>query len=105
MRINRRAFLRGHVSTGGVHISSLVVHCRPEMISSVIDAITAMPEAEVPEHSEQGKLVVLLETPGEGVILERISAIENLPGVINTAMVYHQIDTDADTDTEQDTGT
>ncbi|WP_082850109.1 chaperone NapD [Halioglobus sp. HI00S01] len=52
------------------------------------------PEASVPQHSDEGKLVVLLETANESVIMERISSFEHLSGVINVAMVYHQIDTD-----------
>ena len=54
-----------------------------------------MPEAEVPKHSDEGKLVVLLETANEGRIMQRISAIEQLPGVINAALVYHEIDFDS----------
>ena len=97
MRVNRRAFLRGRVHTGGVHVSSLVVHCRPDTIDELIEKITAMPDAEVPEHSEQGKLVVLLETDDESAIIERIGVIEHLAGVISVALVYHEIDTETGT--------
>ncbi|WP_369795148.1 chaperone NapD, partial [Halioglobus sp. HI00S01] len=41
------------------------------------------PEASVPQHSDEGKLVVLLETANESVIMERISSFEHLSGVIN----------------------
>ena len=92
MEMSRRTFLRGQVAGSQVHISSLVVHCRTDAVSAVIAAISAMPYAEVPEHSDQGKLVVLLETTNESSIMQRITEIENLPGVINTALVYHQID-------------
>lgn len=95
MRLTRRALLRAETAPGGVHISSLVVHCRPDAIDTVIAAITDLPEADVPEYSVEGKLVVLLETANEGVIMERIGSIENLPGVISAALVYHQIDSDA----------
>ena len=43
--------------------------------------------------SAEGKLVVLLQTPGEGPIMERITTIEHMPGVYSVAMVYHEIDT------------
>ena len=46
MGISRRDLLRG--ATGpleGAHISSLVVHCRPEVLERVKDRIEAMPEA------------------------------------------------------------
>lgn len=93
MRVSRRSLLRGETGNS-VHISSLVVHCRPEVVEEVIGKINALPDAEVPEHSAEGKLVVLLETSNQGRIMERISAIENFAGVINAALVYHQIDTD-----------
>jgi nitrate reductase NapD len=97
--MSRRNFLRGQVSTSEVHISSLIVHCRVDAVATVIAGISAMPDAEVPEHTDQGKLVVLLETDDESGIMERISAIENLPGVINTVLVYHQIDNETEATT------
>jgi nitrate reductase NapD len=97
--MSRRNFLRGQVATSEVHISSLIVHCRADAVATVIAGISAMPDAEVPEHSDQGKLVVLLETDNESGIMERISAIENLPGVINTVLVYHQIDNETEATT------
>ncbi len=102
MRITRRALIRGGTSGGGVHISSLVVHCRPDVIDAVIPAIEAFPDASVPQHSDEGKLVVLLETNSEGAVMERISSLEALPGVISVALVYHQ--TDVEEDQEPETG-
>jgi periplasmic nitrate reductase NapD len=99
MRMTRRALLRGDTDPLGVHISSLVVHCRQEAIPSLIGQINALPEADVPEHSPEGKLVVLLETANEAVIMDRISVIEQFPGVISVALVYHQIDTDMESTT------
>ena len=96
MAMSRRDFLSGTTApVEGAHISSLVVHCRPDVLDSVKQRIEAMPEAEVPRHNDEGKLVVLLETANEGRIMERISAIEQLPGVINAALVYHEIDFDS----------
>lgn len=83
-----------------MHISSLVVHCRPDAIDSVIPAIEEFPDASVPEHSEEGKLVVLLETYNEGAVMQRISALEELSGVISVALVYHQIDDEPESATE-----
>lgn len=95
MRLTRRALLRAETDPRGIHISSLVVHCRPDAVEAVIQSINDLPEADVPEHSAEGKLVVLLETVNESLIMERIGSIENMPGVISAALVYHQIDTDA----------
>ena len=51
-----------------------------------------MDHAQVPEHSPEGKLVVHLETANQNAIMQCISAIEEMAGVINAALVYHQID-------------
>ena len=96
MAVSRRGFLRGRSAASEVHISSLVVHCRADVVADVTRAIGAMPDAEVPQHSEEGKLVVLLETASESSIIQRIGEIEELPGVINTALVYHQIDNETE---------
>ena len=90
MAVNRRALLSA--GCADVHISSLVVHCRPESVDSLVERIGAMSFAEVPEFSREGKLVVLLETPGEAAITDIVSDIEHLPGVVGAALVYHQID-------------
>ncbi len=92
MRHDRRAFLRGNISADSTHISSLVVHSRRDKLESVIAAISALEDAEVPQFSDQGKLVVLLETASEGRIMQNISTIEGIPGVISAALVYHEID-------------
>ncbi|TDG12626.1 hypothetical protein E2F43_13630 [Seongchinamella unica] len=104
MRLTRRALLRADIS-GGIHISSLVVHCRPDAIESVIPAIEGLPDASVPEHSKEGKLVVLLETTSESAVMQRISAVEALTGVISVALVYHQIDDEQESEQETESST
>jgi nitrate reductase NapD len=61
-------------------------------MAAAIQHIEAMPHAEVPESDPNGKFVVLLETEDESTILEGISQIQNLRGIINATLVYHQID-------------
>jgi periplasmic nitrate reductase NapD len=94
MGMDRRTFLRGGIDN--THISSLVVHCRPEVVERLIVEINALEFAQVPEHSELGKLVVLLQTPGEGPIMDCISTIQDMRGVLGTAMVYHEIDSESE---------
>ena len=75
-----------------IHISSLVVHARPEGIKSIEVAIGALEGAEVHGVSEQGKLVVTLETINEGEMLTRIEAINQIAGVLSVALVFHQVE-------------
>ena len=46
---------------------------------------------ELHQESPLGKLVVVLETEHERQILERIEQINQLPGVLNAALVYHEV--------------
>ena len=92
MRVNRRDLLGGASGKPVCHISSLVVHCLPDAMSTAISSIEAMPNMEVPESDPNGKFVVLLETEDESTILDDIGKIQELKGVINATLVYHQID-------------
>ena len=91
MPINRRQLLRGS-TVATTHISSLVVHSRPEAMPDAIARIAALPNAEVPKQDARGKFVVLLENTDQASILDDIRTIESMNGVINATLVYHQID-------------
>jgi periplasmic nitrate reductase NapD len=74
-----------------IHISSLVVHARPQAAATVRRDIAAMPGAEI--HAGQGgKIVVTLETSSETAIVTRLNEISLLPGVLSAVLVFHQVD-------------
>ena len=75
-----------------VHISSLVVHTRPEFLAIVKMHIEQLPGTEIHGESGEGKLVVVLETRNQGYITDVIEQINNHEHVLNTALVYHQIE-------------
>ncbi|CAN7163915.1 chaperone NapD [Pseudomonas sp. LjRoot71] len=74
-----------------LHIASLLVHARPELFEAVKANLRLLDGVELHQQSPLGKLVVVLETANEQQILERIDQISNLPGVLNTALVYHEL--------------
>jgi len=74
-----------------LHIASLLVHVRPELLGAVKANLRQLDGLELHQESPQGKLVVVLETANEQQILERIDQISNLPGVLNAALVYHEL--------------
>ncbi|MDP9941751.1 chaperone NapD [Ectopseudomonas alcaliphila] len=74
-----------------LHISSLLVHVRPELLSAVKTNLRQLEGLELHQESPQGKLVVVLETEHERHILARIEQINALPGVLNAALVYHEL--------------
>ncbi|MCE0558810.1 MULTISPECIES: chaperone NapD [unclassified Motilimonas] len=73
------------------HISSLVVHCNPERVAQVVADIEQLKEAEI-YAQEGGKLVVVIESVGKNHILETVEKLNNIAGVINASMVYHQFE-------------
>jgi len=75
-----------------VHISSLVVHVAPEHLQATRRTIESFDNAEVYGDSPKGKIIVVLETENQGFVTETIDAINNMPNVLNVALVYHQID-------------
>lgn len=92
MSMNRRQLLGAGEHTATFHIASLVVQCRSENVSRVAAEIEDMSGAEVPARDERGKMVVLLESDGESHLLQAITHIEHMPGVISANLVFHQID-------------
>ena len=74
-----------------LHIASLVVLARPELLEAVKANLRLLDSLELHQESAAGKLVVVLEATDEHQILQRIDQINNLPGVLNAALIYHEI--------------
>lgn len=73
-----------------IHISSFIVHCKPVCFSDVAEALKRTGLLDIYAENSAGKFVVVVEADSSKGILEIISLIEKIPGVFNTAMVYHQ---------------
>jgi nitrate reductase NapD len=74
-----------------LHIASLVVLARPELFDAVKANLRLLDGLELHHESAAGKLVVVLEAHHEHQILQRIEQINNLPGVLNAALIYHEV--------------
>jgi periplasmic nitrate reductase NapD len=75
-----------------VHISSMVVLASPDGLQSVKNNIESLTGAEIHGESESGKLVVVLESDSQTHITDVIEKINNFEYVLNTSLVYHQIE-------------
>ena len=82
----------GHGMTGECHISSLVVHSRPDRVPFIVECIGAIAGAEVHGGEDIGKLIVTLETETESQVVERINAIQLLDGVLAATLVFHHFE-------------
>ena len=88
---SRRAFLRVErpAQQDECHISSLLVHVRPERQQEIADRIAGLPGIELAPSPKPGRLIVTLETANTFEIMDRLEAIHDMPGVIAAALVYH----------------
>lgn len=75
-----------------IHISSMIVHARPDHLHSVKTSIENLAGTEIHAESACGKLVVVLESQTQTYISDVIEKIARLDHVLNTALVYHQIE-------------
>lgn len=83
-----------------VHISSLLVTAKPELMAAVAEAIAREPAAEVAMTDPAGKIVVAMETDSEQAIVDALDRIQVLEGVVSAALVYHQMDEGAEPPSE-----
>ena len=75
-----------------VHISSLIIHVKPDYMLEVKEKIAAIPEAEIYGDSEQGKIIIVLETVNQKFVTDIIDRMNNIEHVLSTSLVFHQIE-------------
>ncbi|SDK10837.1 chaperone NapD [Billgrantia gudaonensis] len=79
------------MTTQSLHIASFLVHVRAAHCAAVAAWLADQPDCEVRAQDPAGKLVVVMESEGERPILERIDAVRCRTGVLDAALVYHQL--------------
>ena len=75
-----------------VHIASLLVQALPDQQGSIEAGIQELAGAEVAHGDGQGRLIVTVETSSEANIVQTLTDIQLLPGVVSAPLVYHQTD-------------
>lgn len=75
-----------------VHISSLVVQLQPERIADIGRHCQAHSGVEVHATDPRGKMVLVLETPGQQEIVEFIDWLQQQKGVLSVSLVYHHVE-------------
>ncbi|MVO14274.1 chaperone NapD [Parasedimentitalea huanghaiensis] len=77
-----------------IHISSLLIRADPALMHYVLEEIAKVPNAEVPLSDASGKIIVTLETPSESEIVDSLTNLQLLDGVVSAALIYHQADSE-----------
>jgi nitrate reductase NapD len=98
--LNRRALITGRVLTAerivpppGTEIASILVQARPDHLTELEAAITALEGCEIHARDPRGKLVVVTEAPDSGSLGTLLNTIQSLPQVYSAALVFHAIET------------
>ncbi len=77
-----------------MNISSAIVHARPGHAQAVQAGLAEMTGVEVHAVSPEGKIIVTIETEDDGSNVAAYERIGALDGVMSSAMVYHQTESD-----------
>jgi len=75
-----------------LHVSSLIVHVNIKKAEMIEASINLLEGAEVITISPEGKVIVVLEAPNQRMIMQVIDHINEIDGVINTGLVYHEFE-------------
>lgn len=75
-----------------VHISSLLVSAKPSQLQQVERDLADVEIAEISHVAENGKIIVTLETADESEIVQALTDIQLIDGVVSAALVFHQVD-------------
>lgn len=84
------------VASQAVNISSVIVGVVPDSGPAVRSRLEEFSGVEVHAVTEEGRMIVTIESDGDQATVQTFEAIRQLPGVLSAAMVYHQFESDPD---------
>jgi nitrate reductase NapD len=73
-----------------VNISSAIVHAQPGHAEVVRRGLAAIAGVEIHAVSDEGKLIITIESPGDRETADTFEAISRMDHVMSTSMVFHQ---------------
>ena len=75
-----------------MNISGVLVKAYPQHLSSIEQTLTMMQGVEVHGNNEDGRIVVTVEQATANNISDTLVQIQEVPGVLSAAMIYHQFE-------------
>ena len=75
-----------------MNISGVVVRTFPKDIGVVSKALSRLVGVEVHGASDDGRLVVTVEQPGEQALTDVLTDMQNIPKILSTSLIYHQFE-------------
>ena len=83
-----------------IHIAGVLIHARPVDVAPVAALLTAIDGVEVYDTTPEGRLIVVCESTSSRGVFERIERMRDLPGVVDTALVYQHAESAAEMEKE-----
>ncbi|MBL8375884.1 chaperone NapD [Accumulibacter sp.] len=79
-----------------MNLSSVLVNARPQALHRLREGLSALRGVEVHAATEDGRLIVTIEGDSAQAVADLFAQINQQPGVLSAAMVYHQFEPDPD---------
>lgn len=79
-----------------MNISSAIVHAHTANVSAVQARLMSLPGVEVHGVSPEGKIIVTIESDDDSISIDTYTRIGQLEGVVASAMVYNQSESEPD---------
>lgn len=80
-----------HAHSSQLHVASLIAHVLPAHMNDVGAWLESQPRVEIHTQSPEGKFAIVMESDHEQSVLELLDTLGQRPGVLNTALIYHEI--------------
>lgn len=77
-----------------MNISSVIVHAKPTEFQSVRGNLEQIPGVEIHAATDDGKIVITIESETDGETASTFDRINVMDGVMSAAMVFHQFESD-----------
>lgn len=89
---SRRDFISGRMNPSIRHIASLLVQAWPARLAETEQALGTIPGVEVHGPAGPGKLIVTIDVADDQSLVDTVTRVESVDGVIAASLVYHQMD-------------
>ncbi|MEW6163779.1 MAG: chaperone NapD [Pseudomonadota bacterium] len=81
-----------------MNISSVIVIPHPDHVEAVRERLCEIEGVELHASSPEGKMIVTVEAPDDRATTGTYEFISQLDGVLSASMVYHQKESDPETE-------
>jgi nitrate reductase NapD len=84
-----------------MNICSVIVNAKPENAPGISELLAEMEGVDVFGGIEEGKIIATIEDGGgEKALADKMAAMNDIKGVINATMIYHQEASDTEMEEE-----